>query len=845
MKERRIAPTEEWIRNFLAGLLDAVETIHRVQCYHRDIAPDNILLLDRGGSLLLDFGAARRVIGDMTQGLTVILKPGFAPIEQYADIPGVRQGPWTDVYALAAVVYYLITGKTPPAAVSRVVHDDMVPAREAGKGRYSESFLAAVDRGLAVRPEQRLQNVAELRTALEIDWGSHPRGGHSRGGFGKEEIPRNPPPLFTRPEPPRQAHADTDATRLTRFPDMATRMPATGWEEAQAGHGRTMARTEPYLDSEPFERTAMAPTSMQTDALRTQAAAFDSQRGRGPAPPAGFDPPPPRKPARPMKTAMAGIAAAAVVTGGAWFIADRVMRQDGASPVAVTGTAVDTSAAAAPASPPLAAEADSAPAPASAATTPAFPASPPSASPSQPVQPMASANQPPVSRPPATQSVPERPNASRASSPASQPATVPSPASEPARLMSEDELWRSTLALDRPADYAAYLQRFPRGRYSATAKARLSGAPSAGAAAQVAIRDQDKTGPSAGKSTAEPAQNRQQADEDMWRRMASIGQPEAYESYLAYYPNGRYASEARGRLAARQTGSSGNAARAEDGAAGSGAAPPRTATAQNAQGTQGQQSQQSAQSPAGMPGGTTDNTVAVAVPRAAKPGGDGKDSQAATDSRASEPRPLPPTASVPPQPADTGNPKKTLKMADQTMVGDFTPDFATGIVSGRGRIVWNNGEVFDGTLIKGVKEGQGSFKWKNGQTYTGAWSRDQPNGRGVMVFANGNRYEGEFRDGLPHGQGTTKFKGGDVYTGNWVRGQSHGQGRYTWNNGSFWEGEFRNDQRTENGRMVFSEKALAAARSGGASADAGSPAATSGGGDGSGDDRHSARNEAK
>ena len=168
LKERRILPTEPWIRLLLGDLFDAIDTIHRVQCFHRDIAPDNILLLKDGRPLLLDFGAARRVIGDLTQCLTVILKPGFAPIEQYADIAGLRQGAWTDIYALAAVVYYLIVGKAPPPAVARFIHDDMVPACEAGKERYSNAFLSVVDKALAVKPEQRFQSIAELRHALNI-----------------------------------------------------------------------------------------------------------------------------------------------------------------------------------------------------------------------------------------------------------------------------------------------------------------------------------------------------------------------------------------------------------------------------------------------------------------------------------------------------------------------------------------------------------------------------------------------------------------------------------------------------------------------------------------------------
>ena len=162
-------PDEDWLRRLLAPLTEALLVIHAEQCYHRDIAPDNVMML--AGSqrpLLLDFGAARRVIGDMTQALTVILKPGYAPVEQYADTPGMKQGPWTDVYALAAVVYGAIMGKTPPPSVSRLLNDTYLPLTQAAAGRYSAQFLSAVDRALAVRPEHRTQSMGEFRQDMGL-----------------------------------------------------------------------------------------------------------------------------------------------------------------------------------------------------------------------------------------------------------------------------------------------------------------------------------------------------------------------------------------------------------------------------------------------------------------------------------------------------------------------------------------------------------------------------------------------------------------------------------------------------------------------------------------------------
>ncbi|MFO1294433.1 MAG: serine/threonine-protein kinase [Rubrivivax sp.] len=172
LREQRQAglppPDESWLRSVLGPLTEALLVIHGEQCYHRDIAPDNVMQLANGRWLLLDFGAARRVIGDMTQALTVILKPGYAPIEQYAEIPGMKQGAWTDVYALAAVVYFAIMGRTPPPSVSRMLNDTYQPLAQAAAGRYGEPFLRAIDRALAVRPEERTQTIGELRQQLGL-----------------------------------------------------------------------------------------------------------------------------------------------------------------------------------------------------------------------------------------------------------------------------------------------------------------------------------------------------------------------------------------------------------------------------------------------------------------------------------------------------------------------------------------------------------------------------------------------------------------------------------------------------------------------------------------------------
>jgi serine/threonine protein kinase len=160
------APDEEWLRRLLGPLLDALNVLHGAQCLHRDVAPDNILLTP-AGPLLLDFGAARRVIGNVTRGLTAILKAGYAPIEQYGEAQTMRQGPWTDIYAVGCVVYRAISGKAPAASIDRLIADRMEPLSQLATGRYGEAFLRAIDAALSVSPERRPRDIAEFRTLLD------------------------------------------------------------------------------------------------------------------------------------------------------------------------------------------------------------------------------------------------------------------------------------------------------------------------------------------------------------------------------------------------------------------------------------------------------------------------------------------------------------------------------------------------------------------------------------------------------------------------------------------------------------------------------------------------------
>jgi len=160
------APTQAELDRIVAPLLEALEVMHKAAFLHRDIAPDNIIVRGDGSPVLLDFGAARRVMAELSGALTGIVKQGYSPQEQYANDPR-AQGPWSDIYALGATLYRCVTGATPAEATIRMLDDPVKPAAEAAAGRgYRPGFLAAIDRAMALRPADRPQSISALRAVL-------------------------------------------------------------------------------------------------------------------------------------------------------------------------------------------------------------------------------------------------------------------------------------------------------------------------------------------------------------------------------------------------------------------------------------------------------------------------------------------------------------------------------------------------------------------------------------------------------------------------------------------------------------------------------------------------------
>lgn len=171
LKRKKILP-ESQLMQIIMPLLDGLEELHDAGFVHRDIKPGNIYIRDKDGSpVLLDFGSTRLAVGDKAKTVTVMLTPGYAPLEQY-DANSKRQGPWTDIYSLGAVLYRCVGGDIPADSTKRsiaILHaepDPMLPASDISDN-HSKEFLSAIDWAMQVLEEDRPQSIAQWKESLE------------------------------------------------------------------------------------------------------------------------------------------------------------------------------------------------------------------------------------------------------------------------------------------------------------------------------------------------------------------------------------------------------------------------------------------------------------------------------------------------------------------------------------------------------------------------------------------------------------------------------------------------------------------------------------------------------
>ena len=235
-------PPEAILKGLVAPLLEGLAAVHAAGFLHRDIKPDNIFVRADGRPVLIDFGAARQAIGGATKSLTSILTPGYAPLEQYSGEG--KQGPWTDLYAMAGVLYRAVTDKNPPDAVSRIRGDSLGAGLAAARGRYSEGFLRAIEWALALDEKKRPQSVAQWKEAL----------------LGEQTV------ILTRPDPPKApSKPKKTGSKKRRWPYVAAAMvlallAAGAWHKNRASK----------LEAEKQQQAAGALTNEQEQKLRRE-----------------------------------------------------------------------------------------------------------------------------------------------------------------------------------------------------------------------------------------------------------------------------------------------------------------------------------------------------------------------------------------------------------------------------------------------------------------------------------------------------------------------------------------------------------------------------------------------
>ncbi|MBL8209275.1 MAG: protein kinase [Bryobacterales bacterium] len=268
----------------LTPIMHALEEVHEAGILHRDVSPDNIHIGASRQVKLLDFGAARVALGERSRNLSVILKEGYAPPEQYRSKG--NQGPWTDVYALAATLYRTVTGFLPPPALDRMTDDELKPLSHLGVP-VSEQLDAVMSKALAFNAQDRYQTVRDFREAITQPNAGPARPGHAAPAVTVAASSRTRQPISASvPEPALPAFGSPSGPPLPEMPPPA-KMPwiwiAVGAAVVLGGvfGGINYLRPKPQAaapaavarQQSPLVESPQAPAASYTELIRLASAA--------------------------------------------------------------------------------------------------------------------------------------------------------------------------------------------------------------------------------------------------------------------------------------------------------------------------------------------------------------------------------------------------------------------------------------------------------------------------------------------------------------------------------------------------------------------------------------------
>lgn len=164
MRNKQSVISPDMAEAIIISVAKSMSKIHGLGLLHRDVSPDNIMLLSDGNIKLIDFGATRQYALNETTDMSIMIKPGFAPMEQYSRTG--KQGPWTDVYALAATYYFMVSGRKPLTAVDRCAGEEQLPLCRVNT-EISKELSDVIDYAMELDYARRIQNMEEFIREFE------------------------------------------------------------------------------------------------------------------------------------------------------------------------------------------------------------------------------------------------------------------------------------------------------------------------------------------------------------------------------------------------------------------------------------------------------------------------------------------------------------------------------------------------------------------------------------------------------------------------------------------------------------------------------------------------------